>query len=317
VGHVKWKTAKTSRRVPKKLPKWTAVLTPGIRFDILMIERYPIQKGGNHMNKSQLSYAIWPWKDKEAALAEITAIGYRRCETTRQTISDYHYDAPRYAEMLARYGVTADSFYFHLPAPGQESELFDVLERELKFVAALGTPRVTLQGVRGRPDTMDDEACSYQLAQVRTFLDYAKSFGLAVNMHPHVGTYFMYPDEIDWLMERVEPSELGFAPDTAHIAAADGDPTAIVRKYASRVGFTHLKDYKLGDSVSYGGWVNSGIPIMEGFHGLGLGVVDFPEIFRILDAAGYDGPLCAELDRAPVSNAESARLSYEYMCSLL
>jgi len=33
----------------------------------------------------------------------------------------------------------------------------------------------------------------------------------------------------------------------------------------------------------------------------------------MLKSIGYEGPLCEELDRAPVSNAESARNNYNYI----
>ena len=81
-----------------------------------------------------------------------------------------------------------------------------------------------------------------------------------------------------------DPDLISLAPDTAHIAAAGADPVAMIRKYANRVKFIHLKDYKLGDSVTSSGWVDSGVPIMTCFHELGEDVFH-ADVF-VLQAAG-------------------------------
>ena len=36
-------------------------------------------------------------------------------------------------------------------------------------------------------------------------------------------------------------------------------------------------------------------------------------VFDVLKEAGYDGPLCEELDKAPVSNEETAKNNYEFL----
>lgn len=272
------------------------------------------------MKKSQICCAIWPWgiKSKESmetAIKEVTEIGYKSFESVRQAIGIFEMDSKPCLELMDKYGITADSFYFHLPFKGKEDEIFGNLERELQFVCELGIKRLCLQGVCGRPenDIMDEAEREYNLNMINKFANIAKEFDLATNVHPHVGTYFMYEDEIDYVMENTDPKLVHFAPDTAHIAAAGADPVAVVKRYAERVNFTHLKDYRLGDEVTSEGWVDSGVPIMDCFHGLGMGTVDFPEIFKILDEVGYSGPLCAELDKTPTTHKDSAKKNFDYL----
>ncbi len=274
------------------------------------------------MKKSQITYAIWPWgtQTREQAIEaarDVTSIGYKSFESVKSALYAFDLDHKEYSEMLDSYGLKAVSFYFHIPAIGEEEKLFGNLDKELSLVAAMGINIVTLQGTHGRPEVMDEAAKRQNLDSMIKFAKIAKKYGITTNVHPHVNTYFMFEDEIDYVMENSDPDMLSLAPDTAHIAAAGADPVKVIRKYADRVKFIHLKDYKLGDDVTDSGWVDSGVPIMTCFHELGKGTVNFPEIFKILESVNYEGPLCIELDKPPVSNIESAKNNYDYLCKFV
>ena len=86
----------------------------------------------------------------------------------------------------------------------------------------------------------------------------------------------------------------------------------VIREYADRVNFTHFKDIK-GPELMSEGYASAGMEVYSNFCELGTGCVDFRTIFDILKGVGYDGPLCEELDKAPVSNAESARNNYNFL----
>jgi inosose dehydratase len=269
------------------------------------------------MKRSQLSYAIWPWGTKtreQAAEAarDVAAIGYSSLEATRGAMLAYDFDHKEYRAMLEGYGLRAVSFFFGIPGIGNEATLFATLERDLDFAATAGAGMVTLQGTFGRPEVMNEAAMAQNLESMHRFARIAKSFGLKTNAHPHVNTYFMYEDEIDYVMENADRDLISLAPDTGHIAAAGGDPVALIRRYADRIGFTHLKDYKLGASGTGAPWVGSGVPIMSCFYPMGEGVLDFAEILGILEAANYTAPLGVELD-SPASNIEGARKNYGYL----
>ncbi len=274
------------------------------------------------MKKSQIAYAIWPWgtqtkEQAELAAKEITEIGYKNFESVKAAMYAFDMNVKEYKAMLDKYDLTPISFYFHIPQAGEEHTLFDTLEKELEFVAAMDVTRVTLQGTYIRPDVFGEKEHAYNLNNMVRFAKIAKTFGLQTNVHPHVWSYFMYEEDIHYVMQNSDPDLIYFAPDTAHISAAGGNPVEIIRQYADRINFTHLKDYRLGDSITDEGWVDSDVPIMSCFHGLGDGNTNFPEIFKILDSVNYTGPLCIELDKPPVSNADSAKKSFDYISKLL
>ena len=274
------------------------------------------------MKKNQMTYAIWPWGTKtkeqaELSAKEITDIGYHSFESVKNAMYAYDLNSSEYKKMLQKYDLKAQSFYFSIPAPAEVEAFFANLEREFQFVAEMDVTRVTLQGTYDRPQIMGEKEKEFNLNNMIRFAKLAKSFGLTTNAHPHVYTYFMFEADIDYVMANSDKDLIYFAPDTAHIAAAGADPVEVIRRYADRVNFTHLKDYKLGDGISESGWVDSGVPVMSCFHGLGDGSVNFPEIFKILDSVNYTGPLCIELDKPPVSNADSAKKNYDYLSKFL
>lgn len=268
------------------------------------------------MDKSQIAAAIWPWgtttrEEMETAAKEVSAIGYKSFESVKPAIYAYDLDINAYREVLKRYDLKPVSFYYHLGNVGEEAGIFANLEKELEFIAALDVKRVCLQGHIGRPAEMNEEELEKELALIRRFAEKTKEFGIRANLHPHNNSYVMYQREIEYFLDNTEESLLSFAPDTAHLITGECDPVTIIKKYAHRVNFTHLKDIPGGGASSYG-FAPSGVELF-GFTELGTGCVDFRGVFDILKGVNYDGPLCVELDKAPISNAISAEKNYRFV----
>ena len=271
------------------------------------------------LDKSRITAAIWPWgtstRDQmETAALEVTKIGYRSFESVKAAIYAFDLDLKAYREVLERYDLKPVSFYFHLPAAGGEESVFLTLDRELEFIAALGVDRICLQATGGHPGKLDAGQLEFELKLVEKFAIKTKSFGITSNLHNHHNTWVMYENEIENILDNLGPDLISFAPDTAHLAAGLCDPVKVIGKYADRVNFTHLKDIKTPE-VKSEGIAAAGMEVYSNFCELGQGSVNFRAIFDILKKAGYTGPLCEELDTAPVSNAESARNNYNYIAA--
>jgi len=269
------------------------------------------------MDKSRITAAIWTWgtQNREqmvTAAKEVTAIGYTSFESVKAAIYAFDLDLAAYKEVLAEYGLNPVSFYFHFPGYGEDDKIFANLEKELEFIAALGVERLCLQGTSGRPDVMDADKLKYELDLTNKFATRTKQYGITTNVHNHHNTWVMYENEIDNIMQNTDPALVSFAPDTAHLVAGNCDPVKVIKKYADRVNFIHLKDIK-GTKAESAGIASAGMEVYSNFCELGQGIVDFRQVFDILKSVNYEGPLCEELDRAPVSNAESAKNNYEYI----
>ncbi|MBW3621802.1 MAG: sugar phosphate isomerase/epimerase [Armatimonadetes bacterium] len=140
--------------------------------------------------------------------------------------------------------------------------------------------------------------------------------GTRACFHNHVGTVIETREEVDRLFALVDPERVFMGPDTGHLAWAGADVTQFFRDYADRIKTAHLKDINAAvrdrgrdEEWDYGASTGAGV-----FVELGEGCVDFPELFRILENAGFSGWLLAETDVTQKPSAfESAKVSREYL----
>jgi inosose dehydratase len=121
---------------------------------------------------------------------------------------------------------------------------------------------------------------------------------LEAPVHPHVGGFIEFADEIQWV---VENTSLNLCLDTGHLAYAGVDPVEAIRLYADRLAHVHFKDISadvhaevVGNGIGF--WDALARPI---FCPLGKGLVDISAVLRDLAQIGYDGYATIEQDRLP------------------
>jgi inosose dehydratase len=143
----------------------------------------------------------------------------------------------------------------------------------------------------------------------------AKEAGIDATMHPHWGTAAETRLEIEILLSLLDPALVGFAPDTGQIAKGGADPFPIVRRWAERVRYVHMKDL----APEWEAMRQAGVPLRspEGYAEMGQGVIDFHRLLPILDQVNYSGWLMAELDESKRTGHESASLAKGYIESTL
>jgi inosose dehydratase len=140
--------------------------------------------------------------------------------------------------------------------------------------------------------------------------------GVKACFHPHTGTPVETRDQIDLVMNGIDPRVVFMAPDTGQIAKGGGDPNEVVRTYREIVRHVHLKDWVGGESefdergelIDRTGYLDY-VP-------LGDGVVDLPSIVATLEDAGFDGWWMVELDgtdHAPRPPKEASAASKRYL----
>jgi inosose dehydratase len=266
------------------------------------------------MGKAKFAYTVWQWgtDNKEQfvqALKDITEAGYEYFESVKAAINVFDHDASPFLALCKEYGVKPNGFYFYLNGKW-DNDVEDV-KKKLPFMAACDIHRMNVQatGVVGRPATQEE--LDYDLKAINAIAELAKEFDIIPCVHPHYNTTVMYESEIDFIMQNTDPELVAFGPDTAHLTAGKCDPVKVIKKYADRVKFTHLKDIT-AEGIEAAG-MQAGVEVYTNFRELGEGIVDFPSIFKILDDVGYDGFLTAELDRSRFGNKESAIMSMKYL----
>ena len=270
------------------------------------------------MKKATLAYATWPWglKTKEQlaqAVTDMTALGFKQFESVCHTVTLFKDDVDEFKSMTEGNGVKAVSFYFY--QGGQLDEDVARVQVALDFLAACGVKRMSIQAA-GKPN---GGATGVELKTVLDYLDgigkICKPYGIMPCLHPHANTLVMFENEIDYVMQRVDPALISFGPDTAHLAVAKCDAVAVFKKYADRIRFVHLKDVKKNTQTVVGDG-KQGFEVYTDFLELGEGEVDIPGCVKVLEGIGYDGYLTIEIDRSRFGNKASAIMNRDYMKKL-
>jgi len=139
--------------------------------------------------------------------------------------------------------------------------------------------------------------------------------GIRPALHPHVGTWIETEEESRAVLDALGDEELGFLPDTGHLAWAGLDVQAIVSDYAERIPFVHVKDCRL--SVAEKGrsedWDYRRI-VREGLWAEpGRGELPLTDILGALPST-FDGWLMVEVDRPDIADPfECAVVSAKWM----
>ena len=224
--------------------------------------------------------------DTEERLARLKEIGYEgleRCEAISEA------DALHKAARFRRLGMD----FATCRGPN--------IEASILWTAGLGKGYVWTDVGGGDFDTF----CH----QVNLQVAHCARWGLRVGLHNHLGSPAESRQELEEFMTRCP--ECGLILDTAHLAAAGGDPVAMVHKYADRLASVHLKDWMvLRPEVGLERWTERGRFCELGAGNIGL---DNAAVVRALKEAGYDGWAFVEQDTHLRDAYEDLAASREYL----
>lgn len=251
--------------------------------------------GGNAVGVTsitELSYRTFGAMDR--AFAEIAAAGYEGVEVFDGNLLDYSAAAMR--SLLADNGLALVATY-----AGGNFIFDDILPEELARVtrasdraAELGAPHLVVGGGAKRFDGVreaDYHKLGAALDRVKAIAD---ARGLRAHYHPHLSTIVEGPNEVAKIFDL---TEIDFCPDTAHLAAAGGDPAQLIRDHAQRISYVHLKGFQKEPFA---------------FTPLDRGDVPTDPILQAMKDVGFDGWVCTELDSWS-DPAEGAQISHAYL----
>lgn len=114
--------------------------------------------------------------------------------------------------------------------------------------------------------------------------------------------------------------EFGFNFDPSHLLWQGVDSVEFIREFPDRIYHVHIKDAIVtlnGRSGILGSHLNFGDPRRGwDFRSPGRGGVNFEEIMRALNQAGYDGPLSVEWEDSGMDREHGAREACEFVRKL-
>jgi inosose dehydratase len=233
----------------------------------------------------------------EAALRDVAAAGYAGVELFDGNLIDYEKRPDDLRRLLGETGLELVAVY-----SGANFVFPEILEEELwrisraaALAAQLDAEHLVVGGGAQRARGTRDEDYVRLGEGLERVVAIAGEHGLTASYHPHLSTIVETPDQIERIMNR---SSIAFCPDTAHLAAAGGDPAELIRRYADRIAYVHLKDFTAEPFA---------------FLPLGKGDLDLDAILDALERASFDGWITVELDDYDGAAGDAARESRDYL----
>ena len=269
-----------------------------------------------------------PW---EEVFSEISEAGYRWCELgPRGYLPDD--DAQVRAELDARGLGVAGSYVFEpIHDRTRHADIAEITRRTCSRIAGLGGSYLVVidmvsderEATAGRADAahrLDGSRYQDFLTGLRLVCAIAIERGLTPVLHPHVGTYAEFEDEVEQILADTADDGMQLCIDTGHFVYAGIDPVTFLAEHRERVPYLHFKDIDpvvheqvLADGVVFFDAITAGV-----FCPVGQGMVDFEALAREL-GTGFDGPGTIEQDRDPLLRTtplEDAVASLEFLRGL-
>ncbi len=236
-------------------------------------------------------------------------------------------DAAERAAAIAPFGLKPVGSFFLAVMHDPEVDPIPAVEKELDAFEAAGGEFLVLAADSGRDGyddrpVLDEQGWATLFANLTRITEVCAARGVTAVLHPHWGTMVQNVDEVERVLDH---STVGLCLDTGHLTAGGADVVELVRKYASRVGIVHAKDVRadlaaklLPGELTWSEAIKAGI-----FTPIGEGDIDFAQIVKLLDEAGFDGYYVLEqdnmLDEEPPADGGpivNARKSLEALAAL-
>ena len=238
----------------------------------------------------------------DRVLADAARLGFREIELGPPGFLPD--DAAAARALVARHGLRIIAAF--VTAVLHRREMLDatlaLVGAQARRIAGLGGTVMVLAAAGGHdgydaPMTLSPDEWRTLLGALSRVREKAAAQGLAVALHPHVGTAI---ETADAILRVLRESDVPLCLDTGHVLVGGGDPLGIARDWPDRIEHVHLKDVDAARAaevrerrVTYTTAVQRGL-----FRPLGDGDARIADVLTALRDGGYDGWCVLEQDVA-------------------
>ncbi len=195
-------------------------------------------------------------------------------------------------ELIKKYGVEVRSvstgLYWSSGAfgsdnPEKRDEALKVIRKQLEAASAIGAETILVV-------TCIDEETGYKksfentIKVFRSLKKEIKKSGVEVGIENVWNRFFLSPNDAKYVIEKINNPMVGIYFDIGNMIEF-AEPQYWIETVGKYIKKVHIKDFKRTNGYNSGGV----------FCGLLEGDVDFEKTIPMLKAAGYDGPLSAEI----------------------
>ncbi|HEV7350645.1 sugar phosphate isomerase/epimerase family protein [Telluribacter sp.] len=243
-------------------------------------------------NNIRIGYSSITWGGKdEQAIKDLAALGYKGVQLRANTFGPYRNKVSELRQLLTENGLQLCMFSSGNVDidPAKESSTIDTHVAHASFVKALGGSSLQLTN-SARPK--DRAPSTEELKRLATVMNeigkQTADMGVQAVYHNHMHQLGETPEEIDVIVQAMDPRYVKLLLDIAHYKQGGGEPEKAVLKYKDMIHALHLKDTKPADT-------KNGYKFVE----LGQGRVDVPAVFKALNKINFNGWAVVELDGVP------------------
>jgi inosose dehydratase len=239
----------------------------------------------------KIGYSAITWGGKdEQAMADLSSLGFKGIQLRANTFGPYRNKVSELRDALVKHRLKLAMFSSGNVEidPAKFESTVDTHVAHASFVKALGGNAFQMTNSlrqKGKLPTVEELK---KLTKVMNEIGkQTADMGVQAVYHNHMNQFGETPEEVDVIVQAMDPRYLKLLLDIAHYKQGGGEPHEAVLKYKDIIHTLHLKDTKPKDGGGYK------------FVELGQGRVDVPAVFAALEKVKFKGWGVIELDGVP------------------
>jgi inosose dehydratase len=245
----------------------------------------------------KLGYSAITWGGKDLdAMKDIASLGFKGIQLRGNTYDTYKTNVQALKEQLLVNGLTLSMFSSGNVEidPAKVQSTIDYHVAHASFVKALGGTSIQLtNSIRPKdrqPTTDELKKLTFVMNEIGK---QTADLGIQAMYHNHMGQLGETPEEVEVIVQTMNPNYLKLLLDVAHYHQGGGDPAKAILQYKDIIKALHIKDVqsplpdKPEDKKAYK------------FVELGQGNVNLKAVFESLEKINFRDWAIVELDGVP------------------
>ena len=245
----------------------------------------------------KLAYSAITWGGKDdQAIKDIASLGFEGIQLRANTFKPFGGKPAELKALINQANLKLAMFSSGNVEvePSKEQSTIDTHVAHASFVKALGGSAIQMTNSLRKDNIAPTTDQLKRLAEVMNKIgQQTADLGVQAVYHNHMNQWGETPEEVDVLVNEMNPKYVRLLLDVAHYHQGGGKPAEAILKYESHLHSLHLKDTKspLPEKPDQ--------PNSYKFVELGRGNVDLIAVFKNLRKIKFDGWAIVELDGVP------------------